>query len=74
MYSKLEKFDSGWVSLSLALAPDEIVVLRERLKELANGSLQHFHIRCNNFDADEGIADIEISMTGVDSPQNMTID
>ena len=62
MEAKLEKFDSGWVGLSLALNVSEIEALITRLRNLSSGDIGHFHIRNDDFSADEGVADIEISM------------
>ena len=69
----LETFDSGWIGLSIALGHSEIDVLIQRLNELKSGELGHFHFRCDNFDAAEGVADIEITTNGVGDVDNLTI-
>jgi hypothetical protein len=63
MDAKLEKFDSGWVGLSLTLDVSEIEALMIRLQKLSSGEIGHFHIRNDDFSAEEGVADIEISMS-----------
>ena len=57
----LENFDSGWVGLSIALGRSEIDVLIQRLNDLKSDKLGHFHFRCDDFSAAEGVADIEIT-------------
>ncbi|WP_145170667.1 hypothetical protein [Rubripirellula lacrimiformis] len=70
----LEKFDSGWVGLSLALGRSEIDVLIQKLNELKSGELDHFHFRCDNFDASEGVADFEITTSGAGDVNNLIIE
>ena len=70
----LEKHDSGWVGLSIALGCSEIDALIARLNELKSGKLGHFHLRCDNFDADAGVADIEITTKGVGDLDNLKIE
>ena len=74
MNTKLEKFDSGWVGLSLALRAEEIDLLLRRLNELKSGDIKHFHFRNEDFESQEGVADIEITTIGEDEPSNMIID
>jgi len=74
MNTRLEKFDSGWVALSLALGEVEIDVLIRRLEELKSGELKHFHIRNDDFSLDEGVSDIEISIAGKGEQNNMMIE
>ena len=74
MNTKFEKFDSGWVGLSLALSPKEIELLLRRLNELKVGEINHFHLRAEDFESDEGVADIEVTTIGEGETDNMTID
>ena len=74
MNTKLEKFDSGWVGVSLALSSEEVEVLIQRLRELKSGEINHFHLRNKDFTLTEGIADIEITTMGKEELDNMTID
>jgi len=74
MNVKLEKFDSGWVTLSIALGKEEIELLIRRLNELKSGGLGHFHFfRNDDCEAAEGVADIEITTIGEDEADNMLI-
>ena len=59
MKATLDKFDSGWCSLSLEMTPDEIDVLIASLAQLKTNS-GHFHIR-SDFSGQPSIGDIEIS-------------
>jgi hypothetical protein len=74
MNAKLETFDSGWVGLSLALGNEEIDLLLRRLNELKSGDINHFHLRNEDFESKEGMADIEITTMGKNEQNNMTID
>lgn len=74
MNAKLEKFDSGWVGVSLALSTDEIELLLQRLASLKSGDITHFHLRSDDFSPCEGIADIEFCLIGEQEPNNMVID
>lgn len=74
MNTKLEKFESGWVGVSLALATDEIELLIQRLNSLKSGNITHFHLRNEDFTPSEGMADIEFTLIGSGEPDNMVID
>ena len=74
MNVKYEKFKSGWVGISLALSPDEIDLFIQRLTELKIGRIGHFHVRNEDFSAEEGISDIEITTIGGNESDNMIID
>lgn len=74
MNAKLEKFDSGWIDISLALATEEIDLLLRRLNALKSGEITHFHLRNEDFSLSEGIADIEITTIGEGELNNMKID
>jgi len=74
MNTKLKKFDSGWIGISLALGEKEIELLLRRLNELKTGEIGHFHLRNEDFGPAEGVADIEITTIGKEELDNMTID
>lgn len=74
MNAKVETFESGWCGISLALAPDEIELLLRRLAELRSGSVNHFHMRTDDFSPDKGVADIEFTILGEGESNNMSID
>jgi hypothetical protein len=73
MNVKIEKFDSGWMGISLALGKEEIELFVRRLNKLKAGEIGHFHFRNENFGPDEGVADIEITTIGKDDVDNMVI-
>ena len=74
MNTKIEKFESGWVGLSIALGVDEIDLLLQRLTQLKAGELCHFHLRSADFQCDFGVADIEITTIGDRELNKMMID
>jgi len=74
MFARVEKFESGWIGLSLALTKSQIDSLIARLCELKEEKIGHFHIRSDDFSPEIGIADIELSLNTNGSPANMTID
>ncbi len=74
MDTKLKKFDSGWVGLSLALDVAEVEALISKLRELSSGEIGHFHIRNDDLSGEEGVADIEISMSVDVGCENMSIE
>ena len=74
MNVKLEKFDSGWIGISLALTTEDIDSLLQRLNLLKLGELTHFHIRNDDFSRKEGVADIELTTIGEGESNNMVID
>ncbi len=74
MNAKLEKFESGWVGISLSLDSEEIKLLIRRLSALESRSITHFHLRNEDFTLSEGIADIEITTFGGSELSNMKID
>jgi hypothetical protein len=55
----LEDFKNTWYEISLRLKKAEIDNLIEKLHDLKDGNIDHFHIT-NNFEGDGGIGDIEI--------------
>jgi len=73
MNTKLEKFDSGWIGLSIALGKSEIDLLLRRLNQLQSGEIEHFHFRNDDFESEEGVADIEITTIGKEEHDNMAI-
>lgn len=74
MNTKLERFESGWLGISIALRDEEIDLLLRRLTQLKSGDIRHFHLRNDDFHSDEGVADIEITTIGEQEQDNMTID
>ncbi len=73
MDTKLEKFNSGWVGVSIALSEEEIDVLIQKLNQLKNDQVKHFHFRNEDFNSEEGVADIEITMIN-EKDDNMIIE
>ncbi len=73
MNMKFERFESGWLDLSIALCADEIDELVSLLEGLKKGEVDHFHLRATDFSAKEGVADIEFTTQGEDEPDNMGI-
>ena len=73
MKARIEKFKSGWQDIQLSLSKAEINSLIAYLRELESGQIQHFHLTTIDFDVEEGIIDIEISLKGVDEKDNMMI-
>jgi hypothetical protein len=69
-----ERFESGWHGISISLRPEEVIALIERLGELNEGFLGHFHIRRNSWSGDPGVADIEISLSGPSDQENMCLE
>lgn len=59
----LEKYESGWVGVSMELTESDIDTLISRLEDLKLKAIGHFHVRCNDFGGDVNIADIEISQS-----------
>jgi hypothetical protein len=74
MWSQIERFDSGWVGITICLGPKEIDKLIDALKALKCGKIGHFHFRSNELGGEAGIADIEISLKGPRQPDNLTIE
>lgn len=74
MFAQFEKFSSGWIGISLAINNEQISELILRLNELKSGRLKHFHFRTSDFSAEQGIADIEISVLPDEASSNMTIE
>ena len=74
MNIKLEKFNSGWIGLSIAFSVEDIDVMIERLNDLKSGSIDHFHFRNNDFEADSGVADIEVTRATEGDHDNMIIE
>jgi hypothetical protein len=74
MNMTMEKFDSGWIGLSLELNESEIDKLMIRLTELKNRNIGHFHIRNEDFSAETGIADLELSLSESDGIGNMSVE
>jgi hypothetical protein len=70
----MDKFESGWIGVSLAVSRQEIELLIQRLKELHSGTIGHFHLRNEDFLSEEGISDIEITTMGAGESDNMTVD
>jgi hypothetical protein len=73
MNMKFERFESGWLDLSIALRADEIDELVSLLGCLRRREVGHFHFRAIDFSAKEGVADIEFTTQGEDEPDNMGI-
>jgi len=73
MHANLDKFESGWVGITLSFGAEEIDLLIERLRALKDGKLGHFHFRTDDFSKAHGITDIEISMKGEDDEDNMSV-
>ena len=69
MKVELEKFESGWIGISIELKPEAIDDLIDRLETLKSGKIGHFHFRRDRFEEAVGGGDIEISM----APQNSEI-
>lgn len=74
MWSKIERFESGWVGISFCLGREEIDKLIDSLRTLKCGKIGHFHFRNDEFRGEIGIADIEISLKGSNQPDNLTIE
>jgi len=74
MKADIEKFDSGWIGVSLSLAPHEIDLLVERLNALRTGKVDHFHIRQNRWGPSAGVADIEFSLAEAGDTNELTIE
>ena len=72
MKTLVEHFDSGWIGLSIALSTEEIDLLIEKLNQLKDSELGHFHFRRDNFADKPGLADVEISI--MDSSENHDMD
>ena len=72
MNATIDRFESGWIALSISIDTDEVDALISRLQELKAGASAHFHIRNNDFDGVPGVADIELSMTG-DGPRGSMV-
>jgi hypothetical protein len=73
MNVKLNQFESGWVGLEMALSAEETDALKDRLEELKRGDIGHFHLRNDGWDAESGVADIQISLMGLNDLNNMSI-
>jgi hypothetical protein len=73
MKASLEKFESGWVGLSLGVRPAEIDTLIAKLEALRNGNLGHFHLRNDDLSGQPGLADVEISLMG-DEVDNLRVE
>jgi hypothetical protein len=74
MRGTYETLKDGWVGLTIAVGTQEIEVLIERLRALKSGEIQHFHFRCDDFSADAGVADVEISLKGENECDNMSVE
>jgi hypothetical protein len=74
MFVRLENFESGWSGISIELKTDEVSAFIDRLHQLLNGEIGHFHFRANDFADIVGVADIEISLSQPDCESNMSID
>ena len=74
MQVNLEKFDSGWVSLTVAIPRKDIDNLIARLQDLKSGSTGHFHFRTDDFSCESGVADIEFSVAGPSEVSNMVLE
>ena len=74
MLGKIEKFDSGWVGISLELTASDIDKLIHRLGDLLNRRIGHFHLRTDDFSMDVGVADIELSLAADESSSNMSVE
>lgn len=74
MHAKVEKFESGWIGVSLALSSEDIDLLIHGLQELKSRDIDHFHFRNDDFSSDIGIADIEITRMGKEEKSNLTIE
>ena len=74
MKADIEKFDSGWIGVSLSLAPHEIDLLVDRLKALRAGEVGHFHVRQNRWGPSPGVADIEFSLAEPADNDELTIE
>jgi hypothetical protein len=73
MRCMFERFESGWVGVSLSLRPDEIDSLILQLESLKKGTKSHFHFRATSFSEKEGLADVEFSRQGESEVDNMAI-
>jgi hypothetical protein len=69
----LERFESGWVGVFLALRPGEIDALISWLESLKHGANRHFHLAATDWSGSEGVADLEIGLQGEDEIDNMAI-
>jgi hypothetical protein len=69
----LERFETGWVGVFLALRPGEIDALISRLEYLKHGADRHFHLTRTDWSGSEGVAEMEIGLQGDDEVDNMGI-
>ncbi len=74
MNAILHNYGTGWVGVSLALKSEEIDELCRRLRQLQNGEVGHFHLRCDDLEGQEGLADVSISTQGPDELDNMVVE
>jgi hypothetical protein len=74
MKARLESPATGWMSVSFAFRESEIDALIKRLEDLKAGRVGHFHFRNDDFSGAEGVADVELSLMGVDESDNMAIE
>ncbi|MCB0638502.1 MAG: hypothetical protein KDC54_17855 [Lewinella sp.] len=70
----MQKHNSGWVSLSIALGEGEIDLLLQCLTKLLERKTGHFHFRAIDYGPEEGVADVEWSIKGEEEQDNMTIE
>lgn len=74
MIGRVTNLETGWVSVSLAVRPDEVDKLIDTLRLLKDGEVSHFHLRCDDFEPETGLADVEVSLMGSTEVSNMSID
>ncbi|MCC7096204.1 MAG: hypothetical protein IT472_03375 [Thermomonas sp.] len=58
----LNRFESGWVGISIALTDENLDLFVQKLQALKAGSIGHFHLRANDFDGQPNVGDVEISL------------
>lgn len=70
----IDDFKTGWVGLSLAFRPQEIDLFIERLAALRSGNAGHFHCHATDFEGENGVADVEVSLMGEQEVDNLAIE
>jgi DNA topoisomerase VI subunit A len=72
MRVELEDLQTGWYHLCVEIRKEEIDRLIELLEVLKEHEGQHFHVT-SSYEGDEGVGDIEFSIQGQDTVDNMML-